>query len=219
MDNKLLVKTILIVLGLSCLTVAIVQLPALFITFDLTGSKSANIGTSIGGITAPVLNTITIYFIWLTFSAQKKTNEEQNGKNDSDLIMQLSEQMAADYNNFTFVVNKETSQGDVIIKEKKGSSAFIGYCRHIEAATKPYQEFRNSMLGDDILYILGSYEVIMDRINNSSLGEQNKKVLLKKMKLFYDLKLEAPLSILEREFAGETDEYAVFVVTFTTKYR
>lgn len=220
MDYKLFFKITIIIFFLSIVAILIFKIPAIIPVFNLSESESANIGTALSGILSPILNTITIYFIWQTYSAQAKNNQEQQGKNEQDLVLVLIDQMTNEYNNLSILSTTKMNGKEVSSRVHEAGGAFIKFSRTIAAqeADKSYEYFRNQMVGDSILYIINSFEIITDRIAQSSIDKENKSVLMRKMQLFFDLKIDAPLKILVEKFINETDKYALDMHRFYNKY-
>lgn len=220
MDYKLFFKITVIIFCLSIVAILFFKHPAILPIFNLSKTESANIGNALSGILSPILNTITIYFIWQTYSAQAKNNKEQQGKNEQDLVLVLIDQMTNEYNNLSIIVNKKVNGKEVDSRVHEAGGAFIRFSQAVAAleSGKSYEYFRNQMLGDSILYIMSSFEIITYRIAQSSIDKENKAVLMKKMQLFFDLKIDAPLRILVGKFINETDKYALDMHRFYNKY-
>ena len=74
--------------------------PAFSVGWDL--SKTGNIGDTIGGITAPIINIIGSILIFISFLAQNKANKIQANQNNFNLLHQLFRDVKDDYNNLSF---------------------------------------------------------------------------------------------------------------------
>jgi len=90
-------------------------------------SNSGNIGSAIGGITAPIIGIATIIFLYVTLNRQIDSNTQQQLKNESDIVFLLLNQLDIEYNAFYLNVrNKEE-------KEKlSGFEALTYYCDNLK---------------------------------------------------------------------------------------
>lgn len=219
MNLKDLSITIAAISVISVIAVVLFQLPALLPILNLTDPKSVSIATAISGFTAPVLNAVTIFFVWQTFKAQKKTNDEQYAKNEQDLILLLIQQMMVDFDNITITIKPEKNGEVIYIQEKKSTGAVIKFCREVAFQKhNAYGYFRDQGTGDDILYLIKSFEIISNRIADSTLETNAKTILNQKMQVFFNLKLEPSLKMLVDKFINENDVYAVSIRNFYNKY-
>lgn len=217
MNLKLLAVVTITLFCLSCGAVYLLTLPAIIPAFNLSTPTASSIGTALAGLTGPVLNGLTIYFVWQTFISQKKTNLEQQGKNEQDLIVELMNSLLTEYNLIEISSKNKSVNGEETIYT--GTKAFMKFARLIaENKIERYTVFRNQMTGDSILYVIYSFKSIMMLIESSSLADTSKHILREKMKCFFTLKMEAPLKLLAENFKNESDKYAVDLVTFYNTY-
>lgn len=175
----------------------LVTLPACTEQFNLT--TKGNIGSSIGGITAPVIGIITSILLYLTLTRQNDSNEEQRAKNETDFIFMLFNQLNIDINNFFYsrYVNK-------VEKVDFGLLGLINFGRYLEfefpetnTENIPFERLYPS---GQILLIIKSYQLIENRINNAVLSKDNKETLILKLKLVYDCILKKPLNSVNRSY-------------------
>ena len=76
---------------LSFMGVIVFTQPAL--NQQLNVSDKGNIGSAIGGITAPIIGIGTAVLLYLAFMKQVESNKEQRFKNESDVIFLLLNQL------------------------------------------------------------------------------------------------------------------------------
>lgn len=188
-NRKILLFSIVMIL-LCFLSVIIFTLPSFLQQLNLT--TKANIGSAIGGVTAPLIGIISSILLYMALTKQVESNIDQRVKNESDVIFVLINQLDTEISNFY----TKTTQGD---KETKKTG--------VEALNDFTMEFRYHYLlntfdftftaffeANQLLLIMRSYQLINKRIEIASLSKDIKALFQKKLDALYDCKLKNPLN-------------------------
>lgn len=185
---KVLLFTVVLII-ISVFAVVIFTSPTLLNRFNLT--ETGNIGSTIGGITAPLLGIITTILLYITLNKQIDSITDQRIKNESDMIFLLLNQLDNEYNQFYL---NSTSNG---VKEKTyGFEALTSYCIAINKFHNLQYSFKEYYTTDQILLIIRSFKLIEKRIDLSLVSKDIKRLFNAKMEIFYSCRLRDPLSKL-----------------------
>jgi hypothetical protein len=173
--------------------------PTIFSGFDLTSPSKANIGSVIGGITAPVFGLLSTVLLIITLNKQIESIKEQKLKNESDLIHSLIIQMENELQNVYYKYNEEKTEGN---ERNKTTHRFSG----VEAINEFTHRFRYEFIKNkwdftfrqfyqahQILLIVRSYKLIVEKIESSALLEDTRLLFIQKVNAFYECRLYFPL--------------------------
>ena len=197
------------------LAVYLFNRPAILSVFNL--SNSGNIGSAIGGITAPIIGIATIIFLYVTLNRQIDNNSQQQLKNESDIVFLLLNQLDIEYNNFYLNVAKAG------VKEKLlGFEALTYHCDSFVKFHNLQYSFKTYHPTVQIIYIIRSFSLIEKRISISNLSTEMKTLFDEKLKLFYEIKLQDPLEKLSTVFNTTpllTDEATKEIEIFVSNHK
>jgi hypothetical protein len=185
-------------IALCFLAVWLFTLPTFFQPFNLT--NKSNIGSTIGGITAPVIGIFSAVFLYLALTRQTEANSQQKLKDESDVIFLLLDQLDREIGLFYTTVNKGKEE-----------------IRHtgIEGLNKFCFEYRfewNTLHKDDnytfkvfyeaglILLVIESFLLVEKRIELATLNDDIKNLFKSKANIYYEYLLKIPLSHLSEAF-------------------
>jgi hypothetical protein len=222
MKNK---NILFLIIGISLIIISlyIFTRPAIYQVWDF--SNTGEIGDTIGGITAPIINLVGAYLVYLSFQAQITANKIQNDaltdekeKNANyriyDNYTSLYESLKNRLDNLEFVIDPiihRGQDGSVTTTNHlvyRGLNALNEYVIRIEDTEKyMYQKFNTFGIFLNFQFILKSIEDLIERINdNNSIQKSEKEYLIKNIRLFYEGFLK---TFAERIIAiyPETDSY------------
>jgi hypothetical protein len=74
--NKKAINIVMVGLLFCILTIIFLTRPAILECLNLANESNSYIGSTIGGITAPIVGLLTAYLLYITFASQKKANDE-----------------------------------------------------------------------------------------------------------------------------------------------
>lgn len=182
-------------------TLMLMILPAMFPFFDLSSQQTANIGSTIGGITAPVLSIFSSYLLYMALTRQTESNIDQRLKNESDIIFLLLNQLDQELANFYL----KQKQGNIELK-LTGLEALNDFGRgyrydyNIDQFADDGRTFKIWYEAGQIAVIIDTYNLIEKRIEISNLNSETKDLFLLKLDSYYQGKLELPFTSLSEAF-------------------
>ncbi|MEM9833875.1 MAG: hypothetical protein AAF944_24810 [Bacteroidota bacterium] len=209
--NKQLVAFTIIIITICFVSVFIFTLPTFIEQLDLT--TKSNIGSSIGGITAPVIGVISSILLYLALTKQTQSNIDQRLKNESDVIFLLLNQLHNETANFyyKYSVNKKEE------KRYTGIEGLNDFCRKYrheynltQFENKDSSTFKIWYESGQVVLLVESYNLIENRIEKAELSEDMKSLFLEKLKIYYECILKTPLSDLHyafEKYPHQKDEY------------
>jgi hypothetical protein len=218
-NRQIIIFTLIIIL-LCFLSVLIFTLPALVGQFNLT--TKSNIGSAIGGITAPVIGVISAILLYLALTRQTQSNIDQRLKNESDIIFllinQLDNEIASFYHKYTQGKEKVKFTG------LEGINEFCNGYRYeynIEQfKSDPKTSFKTWFEAGQITLTVETYDLIEKRIEISNLSFEMKQLFSKKLQTYYDCKLRLPLTNLSEAFEmypHQKDDYTITIQNLVTR--
>ena len=169
--------------------------------YDLTKREYANIGDTIGGITAPIIGVISGFLIYITFYTQNQFNKQQITNADRDTLLDLFNVIREDIN---FLVVSDIDHRD---DKYKGINAVFFYTKKIKK-TETYNNYRRHPLRIELLGILRMFNNFLAILEGHNLN--GKHMIIKQFVLsYYDSTLKPVLDDLfnalgEEHVAGET---------------
>lgn len=201
-DNKSLLVILCVLTLISFSVIIIALLPAFDSFFDLTTDKTANIGSTIGGITAPVLTIFSSYLLYSALTRQTESNLEQRLKNESDMIFLLINQLDAELGSFYM---KQT-RGNVVerLTGLEGLNDFARGYRYEnnidQFESMPGFTFKAWYEAGQIAVIVDTFNLIEQRIALSNLDGEIRNLFQLKLDSYYKGKLIIPFNSLASAF-------------------
>lgn len=187
------IRTILlftfILIILCFLSVIVFTLPAFHESLNLT--STSNIGSSIGGITAPIIGIITSILLYITLSKQVQSNIDQRLKNESDIIFLLINQL--DNEVATFYTKYNQGKQEFRYTGVEGLNHFAREFRYEYDKHNFDFTFKAFYEANQIILILRSFKLIEKRIELASLSTNLKEVFSQKLDSFYECRLKEQL--------------------------
>lgn len=150
-------------------------------------SGSGEIGDTIGGITAPIVNFVGSVLIYISFIAQNKANKLQAQQNNYAFLHSQFDSLKEDYKELTFISETPTGVKSIV----NGVNA-IEYVIQNFSKLNSKPGFNQNSFFIDYSYLLGAVSLYVIRIRSAQLNEGDKKLLLMNLRLFYFAKLSIP---------------------------
>lgn len=194
-------KFILLIIGFALVMFASVitfTRPAFNNFFDF--SKTGQIGDTIGGITAPVINLIGAVLIFISFKAQINANKIQfrlleteikNQKFDRNfqITLELFKELKEDFQNLEYKNNSGKPALNIFtneIKRFRNKAAVESHGR------KP--------IYNNWYFIIHEYNLILNHIDKAEIRTGEKEQLFSMINKYYDTQLSFPTRILRKQF-------------------
>jgi len=188
-----------------CFTsVLIFNLPVFIDSFNL--SENNGIGSSISGITAPIIGIISSVLLYLALTRQTESNVEQKLKNESDIIFMLLNQLENEFSNFYHRVKINNVEN-----KYDGLDGLNEFCIRItkeqdyKVLERQIKSFKSFYESGQIILIIDSFNLIQKRIAISEISEEMKDLFSEKLNSFYESKLKENLEKLNVIF--ETHDF------------
>ncbi|SDP86107.1 hypothetical protein SAMN05428975_3098 [Mucilaginibacter sp. OK268] len=201
-DSKSLLVILSVLTLISFCTLILALSPAVIPFFDFSTQQTANIGSTIGGITAPVLTIFTSYLLYITLTRQTESNTEQRLKNESDIIFLLINQMDSELDRFYIKQTRGT-----VVEKYTGLEALNDFARgfrydyNIEQfGNTQGHSFKVWYEAGQLAVIIDTFNLIEKRIQLSNLNEETRYLFQLKLDSYYAGKLKIPLSSLSEAF-------------------
>jgi hypothetical protein len=196
--KKQILLFLIVISILSFISVIIFTLPY----FGWLGvDKNSNIGSAIGGITAPVIGIMSSILLYMALTKQTESNNDQKLKNESDIIFLLINQLDIEVNMFSYKYNQ--TKGDITTNYKFTGVEALNEFAHgfrnydIKSFDFSFKAFYQANL---ILLIIRSFELIEKRIKMSPLPDELKGLFKIKLDAYYNHVLHDPLNKLSKTF-------------------
>jgi hypothetical protein len=188
----------------SVCTMILVLQPSILPILNLTGDRTANIGTTLGGIVGPIVSMYSAYLLYEALTAQQQNNKDQRLKSDSDILFILLNQLDKEYDAF---VLKQT-KGDEIIN-LTGYEGLSTMCYNFKsnASAEVYEALKVSVDGNKLMYLIRSFVLIKDMISESNFDIKMKDIFDKKLLYYYRAKFKYPILFLTRGFNDVHDPF------------
>ncbi|QIL38197.1 hypothetical protein G7074_02245 [Pedobacter sp. HDW13] len=146
-------------------------------------SDKGQIGDTIGGITAPIINIFGFALIYISFVSQNRANQIQSQQNSVVFLHSLFAEVKADYDKMLFV-----SDGVRAGLEFRGRRAVSIFILIFEKRYKKPAFTKNSFVYE-YLHVIGAISALLDQIDQSDLGIIEKIGLLKTIHFFYNSRI------------------------------
>ncbi len=165
--------------------------PALFQLFDF--SETGSIGSTIGGITAPILSFIGILLILVSLLEQYKVNKKIAQKNEADFIFNMFLNCTSVFDSFSY-------------NEKNGSIAFHTFGKSINAEIleKKFEFIDLPEFGDFVYLVDYLDELIFLILASIDMERFTQLKVMDRVSSFYKNKIQK--SLLDFEKSCETSE-------------
>ncbi len=194
-------KTVILILGIILIlfgSLFAFTKPAYWSSFDF--SQTGQIGDTIGGITAPIINIIGAILIYISFKAQIKANKIQ--------FLLLSKEIENQKKDRNFQVTLELFQSlkndyqDLEHEVYKGQGALNSYVNEIKSHwnIKDFQKHMQKPIYADWEFLIAEYDLISYHIESSDFREKEKRRLSALLKNYYFTKLEYANNLIIKEF-------------------
>jgi len=188
-EIKLDSKNIFLILGVILLlfgTVLAFTTKSFWTKFDLT--KTGNIGDTIGGITAPVINLIGAILVYISFKAQTNSNNIQYKLLHSEIDNQKYDR------NFQVGIELfrdiKLDVDKMEYKTHRGHQALTYFTNiNSKATKKEFLSDMNNLIFDDWQFIILQYTLAIDYIINSNLRITEREKLTGLLRNYYYVKL------------------------------
>jgi hypothetical protein len=191
--KSLIIFTAMLIL-ICFISIVMFTLSAPLELFSLSSGSKANIGTTIGGITTPIISIFSAVLVYLAFTAQTESNKNQFIKNESDVIFSLLEQFSNELGLFYYESNNE---GTVI--PNRGVEALNSYARQYRFGgnlSTASISFKQIIEAKYIKLYIDSFNLIKQRIAIANLSPELKELFERKLNSYYYAYLRAPLKDL-----------------------
>lgn len=218
----------LVIISILCLIfVWIFTLPAFLSRFDFSNILISNIGSSINGLTAPIIGISSAVLLYVTLSNQIESNEKQYNKNEIDFILQLISHLNDDISRLYYYDEIKNSNNNIMRNPYlKGVEALHIYVedlrrRKAEIFKGTNKEIRLQILPQLELIIL-SFNLIENRISISKILPENQNLLNEKLNNIYKAQLQNSIEILVsimNEYPHIIDSSGKTVIEFYDKMK
>jgi hypothetical protein len=212
---------ILLFLGiiLVFLSIYVFTRPAIWSNFDF--SNTGQIGDTIGGISAPVINLIGALLIYFSFKEQFEANRIQRESLDNeilrnreskefDLLFSLFKEIKNEVENFEFYetqryVDRISDNVQIVESKYKGLPAIETFILHVEKSIEKKRNYQTISEQAGVKYIIGSLRDLHIKIDDSGLNINDKELLKSKLQFFYEAKLQTLIESLLKVNFKEID--------------
>jgi len=174
--------------------------PAIWHTWDI--SHAGDVGETIGGITAPVIELIGSVLIYLSFRQQIEANkiqfdsyneqkEQSNQANNYERLMGLYNELKYDLEKLRYIKHN----GD--IKEYLGPDALEHFVIDLKkTGDKVFEE--NTIFMNEFLYLSSSLYYLIFKIEelHTQLNPTDKSILFQKIEFMYHARFDDNLTVL-----------------------
>jgi hypothetical protein len=220
MKRQLLLLSLIVIILfiISCAAIAIVLLPAFTKGYDLTKIETANIGTSLRGITTPFFTALSSVLIFFALIKQIESNRDQRLKSDGEMIFLLLNQLEVELENFSYEL-KPMNEPAKIYRGYYGLLNLAKILIFREASTTE-EKFFTSTQGHKIVLLIKSFLMIEKRIELGKLSSDYNDLFYYKLFNFYQSNLRNSLRYMieNNNFEQKTNvEVVKFIVDFYNK--
>jgi hypothetical protein len=197
-DNKQILIITTIIIGLCFLAVFIFTMPSLVNQFNLSTDSKSNIGSAIGGITAPLIGIFSSVLLYLALTKQTQSNIDQRIKNESDIIFLLLNQLDNEISNlyFHFTENTGAAKTEFNYSGVQAFHIFVQQLNTKKLLTNFGYTFNSFYQAKQVLLVIRSFVLVENRIELSEISRDLKAMFYQKLDLVYQCKLSESLKIL-----------------------
>jgi len=169
-----------------------------------------------GRVLAIFVGLFSVYLLYETLTSQQEGNREQRSKADSDIIFILLNQLEKEYDSFEL---HQTKGPEKIVL--KGYDAISTACHNFKSNASVegiYEMVKNSIDGMKILYLVRSFMLIREKLQESDLNEKTQTIFRKKLEYYYRAKFKYPILFLTRAFPDVHDPFIEEIRYFQNIY-
>lgn len=156
--------------------------PAFWKSYDLT--DTGQIGDTIGGITAPIINIIGAILVYSSFIEQNRANKIQSEQNTFNLLHELYKELKSELVNLTFSTKKVNNGHSY-----KGSKAQSVFIEVLESRIDNLEFPKNSFF-KEYLFLMGNITIFLDIVEESNASKKEKKYILRLFHFLYLAKIK-----------------------------
>lgn len=150
-------------------------------------AETGQIGDTIGGITAPIINVVGSLLIFISFLEQNKANKIQSEQNSFNLLHELFKDLKSELSNLSFSTRKVSE--NFIYTGSKAQSVFI----EILESRIDNSDFPKNSFFKEYLFLTGNVAIFIDIVNESSASEKEKTYILRLFHFLYLAKIKTNL--------------------------
>ncbi|MCZ8216146.1 MAG: hypothetical protein O9262_07900 [Cyclobacteriaceae bacterium] len=147
-------------------------------------STTGQIGDTIGGITAPIINIVGSILIFISFLSQNKANKIQAEHNSFALLHELYKDLKDDFNNLSFY-SKSIGNGN-IYQGKRALSVFS----EVLESRKDNEDFKKNSYFNELLFLIGSFSILLNIVKTSNVNETEKKYIFRLIHFLYTTRIK-----------------------------
>lgn len=176
--------------------------PAIWVEFDY--SKTGDIGDTIGGITAPIINLFGAFLLYISLKEQIKANDniyettlDQRKDRNFEIVLKTFLDLKSDFLNLEYEKLKSTA----------ALNAFINNFNETWSEDEFWQHFGQPIYSECI-FILSQYDFIIFQINGGNIRDKEKSILETMITNYYISRLEHPINVINQQlikFNARTD--------------
>ncbi|WP_276974510.1 hypothetical protein [Flavobacterium filum] len=192
MKPKFYIILAIILIALCFISVYVFTLPTFIERYNLT--NTSNIGSTIGGITAPILGIISSIFLYLALSKQTDGNEKSRIKNESDIIFLMLNQLDSEFDKFYYKYSQGSGKDKVVTKFTgiEAMHEFVNdFCYEWTFTDFKYS---NMFQAKQIALLTNSFYLIQSRLDKSFLDDTLKLQIEQKLRYTYLFKFYEEIS-------------------------
>jgi hypothetical protein len=147
-------------------------------------NTTGQIGDTIGGLTAPIINIVGSILIYASFVAQNKANKILADQNSFSAFHEMYKDVKHDFNSLIFY-SSSYKEG----KQYFGKKALGNFTTVLESRINSNDFVSNSFF-DEIQFVMGNILFVGDVIDKSDLNQKEKQYLFNMLDFFYSTKVE-----------------------------
>ncbi|AMQ00947.1 hypothetical protein AY601_4096 [Pedobacter cryoconitis] len=196
---------------ISFCSLILIVFPAFIPHLDLSTSKTANIGSTLGGVIGPIVSMFSAYLIYEALMAQQEGNRDQRIKGDSDIIFLLLNQLEKEYNAF------ELDKGSGKIFAYDAIASYANQTKVYANNELTYNSFIDSLSTNRFMYIVRSFMMIRERVALSNFSYEMESMFIKKLEIYYRSRFKFPVKHILDGFGDLSDDVINEIKDFQIK--
>jgi hypothetical protein len=167
--------------------------PAIWVGFDF--SETGNIGDTIGGITAPMINLFGAYLLYISLKEQIIANKkiydttlDQRIDRNFDIVLKTFLELKSDFLNLEYKNCKSTAALNVFINNFNETWSEVEFWQHL-----------GQPIYSECMFIITQYDFIIFQLNNGNIREKEKSILKAMIINYYISRFENPLNVIKKQ--------------------
>lgn len=198
-NNRQILLFAVIIILLCFFVVLVFTLPSFIKQLDLSRDSTSNIGSAIGGLTAPIIGIVSSVLLYLALTRQTESNIDQRLKNESDIIFLLLNQLDQEISSFYYSFTQTKGEQ----KKEFNYTGIQAFHIFVQALNKDFalsnfrHTFNSFYQAKQILLVLRSFTLIEKRVELSELSSELKEMFLHKLNSVYECRLKESLTMLD----------------------